>query len=241
MHEEHPRAGDGISGRQTMTLSLSHGLKFASGISRRLTARIAKLYRDKNAPSPRTKGWIYYLRTFWRPDRPKNQRGCFSYSMQIRSAGPWWVELLGHQVEWGKLTTSCFGCGLCHVCNTNAIDAGRMLWLLRDFSNRWCRWFSALLRHGFARLPMLTYNAGCNETLRAGSYQRGVPLIKTLRGPMVAWNEREINCSKRKKYAMMSQLSIKRTARTSFYRQATNMYPPHQRQASQDDHPAKIA
>jgi len=89
MHEEHPRAGDGISGRQTMTLSLSHGLKFASGISRRLTARIAKLYRDKSALSPRTKSRIYYLRTFWRPDRPKDQRGCFSLQRKFMGATRW--------------------------------------------------------------------------------------------------------------------------------------------------------
>lgn len=41
---------------------------------------------------------------------------------------------------------------------------------------------------------MLTYNAGCNETLRAGSYQRGVPLMLWVL--LVDWGECEMQQTK---------------------------------------------
>ena len=41
---------------------------------------------------------------------------------------------------------------------------------------------------------MLTYNAGCNETLRAGSCQRGVPLMLWVL--LVDWGECEMQQTK---------------------------------------------
>ena len=129
--------------------------------------------------------------------------------------------------------------------NTNPIDAERMLldacdvistivgaddFTLRSVATQLCKITDYMLP--YKQQDVMDAE---NEVISAED-----AVDKDVAGATGRLERAQISCSKRKTCDDVT-VSIKRTARTSFYRQATNMYPPHQRQPSQDDHPAKSA